>query len=453
MPVYTRENLQQLYAAFDQEPPQICLLTGERFLCQQVADQLEQRLLGEGGVLHPLDGEDEDFSQLAGKLRSFNLLPGRQLYKITNTSLFYSKNIAETIWKRAVRAHEKGKTEQAAKALGSFLRAAQLDPAGKDCNPGSLTETEWKKYFGFTRPKKDLGWIDQALVLLQETKPEKKPRGQAADELLLGLFQENLPPANYLMLVAEDVDKRKKLYTYLKKKHTVIDLSVDSGSSAKARKNQQQLLLSLARETLDRFGKSAAPGTLDLLLERVGFYPVALVMELEKVILSIEDRQQITVEDINALVGRTRQEAMYELTTAMTQRNLNQAVTIGTRLQHNGIHPLAIIAGLRNTTRSLLLFRALQAQRRYSYSSSMSASVFQNHCLPLLKKNEQWKNELSGHPFAVYMQFKAAASFSIRELKCWTQLLLDAEMRLKRTPLSAEIILLNLLISMLSVKE
>ena len=81
----------------------------------------------------------------------------------------------------------------------------------------------------------------------------------------------------------------------------------------------------------------------------------------------------------------------------------------------------------------------------------MSAASFQQNCLPRLKEREQWKKELNGHPFALYMQFKAAANYSLPVLSTWMRLLLTAEFRLKGSPINAAIVLQHLILAMLTM--
>jgi DNA polymerase-3 subunit delta len=69
--------------------------------------------------------------------------------------------------------------------------------------------------------------------------------------------------------------------------------------------------------------------------------------------------------------------------------------------------------------------------------------------LPFLKEDARWTKELSGHPYAVYMQFKTAAGFRILTLKKWMEAILQADYRLKGSPVIAETVLQHLLISML----
>jgi DNA polymerase-3 subunit delta len=380
-------------------------------------------------------------------LRGYSLLPGRQIYRVIDTRLFHSKQVAKSIWDRAHKAQAAGKPDQAARALRAFVESGGLKTSSADNDLQAMTEGEWQQCFGFAKPAGDLSWTTPLLTM--EGQSGAVTATEPAEALSLAL-RSGFPPANILILLAEDVDKRKKLFKQLKDEQSILDLSVESGAGAKAQKAQKSVLQELVQQTLGEQGKSLAPGLSDLLFDRVGFHPVAVVMELRKVMAYIGERRQITRDDLDLLVGRTRQEALFELTGALSSANLAQAMAIGERLQENGIHPLAVVATLRNFVRNLLVFRALLEQPEVGFQSSMSAAAFQNACLPRLKEREQWKKELGGHPFALYMQFKTASTFSLATLTGWLQLLLQAELRLKGSPIAAETILQHLLLSMLA---
>jgi DNA polymerase-3 subunit delta len=452
MPLYTRENLPVLLAQPATGQSQVYLLFGERYLCQNAADQLEKALLQAGGIVHPIDGDQENLAATLAKLRSYSLLPGRQVYRVTDTRLFLSKQVAKNIWDRALKAHTDNKSEQAGRALRALMQSGGLDPNAPDNDLETLAATEWQHCFGFAKPSGDVSWTRSYLANAQgqsAAKSSASPEDPA--ELLSQALASGIPASNILILLAEEVDKRKKLFKLFKDEQTVIDLSVESGAGAKAQKEQKAVLQELLQQTLKEQDKTIASGLADLLFERVGFHPVAVVMELRKLMLFLGDRKQITRDDLDLLVGRTRQEALFELTAALTRRDREQALAIGDRLQENGIHPLAVVATLRNFVRGLLLFRALQEQPGLQFQPTMSAAGFQQHCLPRLKERELWKKELSGHPFALYMQFKSAANYSLPVLSGWMKLLLEAEFRLKGSPIAAATVLQHLLLSMLTM--
>lgn len=451
MPVYDRNTITSLIKEIKTGTSQpVYLFFGDRYLCQQTADRITETLCADGGTVHTIDGDTENINTTLSKLRSFSLLPGRQIFRVNDTRLFLSRKVAKSLWNKAVKARDDKKTDRAGAYLRAMMEAGGLDSIDPDNDPGGLSASQWKKCFGFARPGSKLDWTRE---LLSKSGAETAgvPSAPAGDpaELLQTVLETNIPAANILMLLAEEVDKRKKLFKFLKKNYSVIDVSVDTGSSFQAKKAQQSVLQEQVNQTLKKMGKTMAPKVAEQLFERVGFHPVAVVMETEKLALYVGDAQQITLDDLNTVVGRTRQEALFELTHAIGEKNLEAALLIASRLQENGIHSLAVLATLRNYTRSLLLFRALQDQEQYGVRANMPPKLFQQQCLPVLKQNEQWKKELSGHPYAVYMQFKTASAFSLPLLKSWLSLILAAEMRLKGSPIDADTVLQHLLISML----
>ena len=450
MPVYLKEKLSQLITEAGQNPACVYLFTGDRFLCRQAARQLEKALLTGGGTVHALDGDEEDSAKTIARLRSFSLLPGRQIYRVGDTRLFHSKKVGPALWKRILQANNGEKTETAGRHLRAMLVAGGLDPENPEDDPAGLNSHEWKQHFDFPHPGGDLSWLTS---LLTKTRNSSQPTAVASTTDPAALLQETLeagiPAANILILLAEEVDKRKKLFKYLKKTQVIVDLSVEKGTGSKAQKAQKSVLVELIGNTLKEQGKTMAPGVMDQLLDRVGFYPVAVVMETEKLCLSLEGRDRIEQGDLDSMVGRTRQEALFELTGAIGKRRLGAALMISARLLESGIHPLAIVATLRNYVRALLLFKALQEQPEYGYRRGMQANVFQRQCLPELKKRERWQQELKGHPYAVFMQFKTASFFTLTDLRHWLQQVLKTEQRLKSSPLEPLTVIQHLLITML----
>ncbi len=450
MPVYERNKITSLIKEIKAGTIQpVYLLFGDRFLCQQTADRLSEALCADGGTVHSIDGDNEDSNATLSKLRSFSLLPGRQIFRVNGTRLFHSKKVAKSLWNKAVK-NRVDKPDRAAAYLQAMMGAGGLDSSDPANDPGSLSRSQWKKCFGFAKPTEKTDWTLKILADSGGT-ASAAPPASAGDpaELLQAVLETGLPAANILMLLAEEVDKRKKLFKFFKKNFAVIDLKVDSGSSFQAKKGQQAVLQEQVTRVLNKMGKTMAPNVAGQLFERVGFHPLAVVVETEKVALYAGEATEITMADLNAVVGRTRQEALFELTQAIGEKNLVQALLIGSRLQEN-IHGLAILATLRNYTRTLLLFRCLQEQEKYGVQANMPAKLFQQQCLPALQKNERWKKELSGHPFAVYMQFKTASAFPLARLKTWLGAILAAEMRLKGSSIDAETVLQHLILSMLA---
>lgn len=453
MALYQRKDLATLFSALSRgEVAQVYLVFGERYLCRDAIDQLVARLLPDESTrknqLQLIDGDQEDFQATLHMLRTYSLFPGRRVFRITDSRLFFSKAVAQPLWEKATQAHGAGKPDKAARYISQMREIAGLSPTDFADDPlAGLSAARWKELFGFARPEGDLNWTKE---LAAERKNKRTLPSADGALLLTDALEAGLPPDHILILSAEAVDKRKKLFKFLEQHGVVIDLSVDAGGSSAARKDQEQIIVELVEKTLATFNKKIAPRAREILLERVGFHPVAAVLETEKLALSVGDAPTISPEDLDAVIGRTREEALYELTEAYTRQRLDQAMLIIARLQENGIHALAILATLRNHIRKLLVIRSFQLQRDPGYSGGISFPAFQKEYLPRLKEaHQEWAALWKGHPYALYMQFQQAEKFSCSFLQSNLRELLAAEYRLKGSAVAPSMVLDSLLMNLI----
>ena len=429
----------------------IFLFFGERFLCREAADALQRAMLESGsrqGSINSIDGDTEDAAKTLGQLMNFSILPGLQLFRVTDSRLFHSKNVAPAVWARIEQAHGAGKEASCRRQLHGFVALGGLKEGEK---LAELSEGQWQAAFGFAKPTGELAWADGLLTTGDE--PARKSGGGDIAARYMACFSKGVPPNNVLILSAESVDKRKQFFKFIKEEGVVVDCSVDSGLSAAAQKGQKEVLEELVAKTLAGLQKKMQPQALNALIERVGFHPVAVAMEAEKLALYVGERDTITVDDLEAMVGRTREDALFELTDAFAKRQGARTLVLLHRLQDNGMHGLQILATMRNYLRKLLIFKSLQLQAEPLYRPGMSAGQFQKEYLPALKKRDEWTELLKGHPYALFMSFSKAAEFSCTVLKEWLGLLLRAEFRLKGSPLAADLVLEELFLTMLAAKR
>lgn len=431
--------------------PRLFLFFGERYLCRKAVELLQKSLLGQKkGTICGIDGDQEDPGQTLAKLMSFSLLPGLQIFHINDTRLFHSKNISRTIWDKGCRAFKANRLNQAAKHISDMYSLAAVPP--EDRQPlTDLTEEQWQEMFGMQKPA-DLSWTTSLLTNIDQLNT-KISAPSSLTEKYMEAFDRGLPPNNILILTAETVDKRKKFFTYIKKNGLVVDCSVADGSGAAAQKVQKSILQEMIQKTLTEFNKTIDPKALEVFFERVGFHPVAIVMETEKLALYCEDRPKITLQDLDNMVGRSREDALYELTDHFSKRLLSKTLTTLHHLLDNGIHSLAIVATMRNFIRKLLIFRSIQLQPTHVYNRGMGAKQFQESYLPAIKENQEWKDLLKGHPYALYMSFAKASEFKCATLKSWLELILTAEFQLKGSNLPQKIVIEQLIVAMMKMEK
>ncbi len=450
MALIKRNELPALLLEAQKETYQVYLFFGERYLCRESADLLQETLLKrEKGIVQPIDGDTEDAALTLARLQSFSLLPGLQIHRVTDSRLFHTKQVGASIWDKAFKASQADKTAPALRHLLNLLKLASLSPT----EPLSeINDDQWQSLFGFSKPPGDISWADK---LLAEMEQKGSPKGDSGDAaaLYVKAFEQGLPAQNLLILTAESVDKRKKFFTFIKKKGLIVDCSVAGGASSAAQKAQRSVLLELVNKTLKDFKKKIEPGGLDILFEKVGFHPVAVIMETEKLALAVGEQDTITRDDLEQFVGRSREDALFELTDHFSKRQLGKTLVTLNHLLDNGIHALAILSTIRNYLRRLLIFRSLQLRPSPVWHKGMNARQFQEGYLPAIKASGEWNDLLAGHPYALFMSFSKAAEFSCSRLKKWLKLILETDYRLKSSPLPPELVLEELFLSMMTEKN
>ncbi|MFH1021314.1 MAG: DNA polymerase III subunit delta [Pseudomonadota bacterium] len=458
MTVYKRQEVHALLKRMERgETAPVYLLFGERYLCQEMANDLICRLLPDESRrqsnLKLIDGDQEEVGATVNMLKTYSLFGTRQVIRVMDSRILYSKVVAGALWDKARKGWEGKEPKKALRFLTQMLALAELAPADWEKEEmGACAPGRWQELFGFARPD-DLAWVREACEASDGADSLAAPKADGA-ELLMTALEAGIPQGNTLILVAEAADKRKKLFKYLEKNCVVVDLSVDTGGSSAARKDQDALLKDIVQQSLVRFGKKLEPRALPVLLERVGFHTVAAAMEAEKLALSVGEAETITMADLNAMVGRTREEALYELNEAFGNHDLAASLTICQRLQENGVHPLIVVAGLRNFLRKLLLVRAIIEQPSSAYPEGISYAAFQKGLLPQLQEGlGPQQKALAGHPFSVYKSFQQGERFTLASLTQARTDLLEAEYRLKGSGLPEYLILEDFFFSALQAPK
>ncbi len=447
MALIKRSELQNLLQKGTVEPTsQVYLFFGERYLCKETADLLQEALLHKKpGAVHTIDGEREDFDRTLPRLMSFSLLPGLQIYRVSDSRIFHTKTVLSKIWDKGVQAYKAGRFKPAERYLQSIMQTADIKI--ETTTPFSdISSSQWKSKFNFEKPAEPLDWADR---LLSESKVSPGGRPTHLIDKCIETFDKGLPDSNILILISETVDKRQRLFTYLKKNCTVVDCSVTTGAGAAAQREQKEILREMMLKSLKGFDKKIDSRAVEMFFERVGFHPVAVVMETEKLALYAADRDVITCKDLQTMVGHSREDALFELTDAFSKKQTARMLTVLSRLQDQGIHGLAILATMRNFLKKLLVFRSLQTQPSPAWRKGMNANEFQNSYLPQLRTDGDWEELLKGHPYALFMSFTKATEYTVNRLKSMMILLLEAEFRLKGSPLPPQLVLEELFLTML----
>jgi DNA polymerase III subunit delta len=149
-----------------------------------------------------------------------------------------------------------------------------------------------------------------------------------------------------------------------------------------------------------------------MLKELQGSNLEALSQELEKVASFVGKRDTVTSADIEKLVGKSAVESAFELGWAIGDRDLEKAIRLVSQLMLEGKRPHETIGLISWHLNRMLKAKALAAKGETAYSVSSILRIARRH------------------QDAFFRQVK---SFTLNEIKKKLDILLEADLDIKRT--------------------
>lgn len=277
---------------------------------------------------------------------------------------------------------------------------------------------------------------------------ENVGQSQEDAKALVDALTGGLPEGNCLILTADSsIDKRKKLFK------TISDIGVVLGfSRVKGEKRQKNLLRDTAKEFLDEKGKKFTAEAFLALERKTGFNLREFRGALEKLITYIGDRSLIEKEDVEDVIGRTKEDSIFDLTSALTEKNAGKALLTLKYLLDQGVHHLRILTMIIREIRLLLHAKIfLKSERFVSFSPEMDYNRFQKTVYPDIREWVSQTSKKNGglagqHPYVIYNALKNSGRFSYEELVGHFGALVDADLAFKTTGKSPRLLLERLLI-------
>lgn len=240
---------------------------------------------------------------------------------------------------------------------------------------------------------------DRRVVIVKEF--EKLVLGETAKEIV-GNYLERPLDSTCLVLVSPEPDFRKRPFTDLKKTATIVscdplyDNQVPSWVSARIRASK----------------KEASPEACRMLQAYVGNSLRALDSEIEKLLIYIGDRKEITGDDIAAVVGASKGYTVFDLQNCIGRKDIREAMIVLARMMEAGESPQMIIVMLTRFFTILLRISELK-QRRHPES--------------------QFPAELKISPYFLKQYLDYYSNFSSSHIERAFHALLTADTELKST--------------------
>jgi DNA polymerase III subunit delta len=431
--------------------PCYLLFGDEEFLLKDALEKITALLIPDPQDrelnLFMTDGEREDCDSLCESLITTPLLPGRKVVVVRDTRLFQSKNVLAPLIGR-IRERIVSDPARAAVDFLQFLRITGLQLEDlRDGGWRKIDDETWKRIVPDDGGAPRETWLPKALELALGRDEEPGKERQEETDRLERTLTGGMPEGNHLILTAEAVDRRKKLFKTISAVGRVLTFTKVKGEA-----RQQQALREMAAEPLARSGKRLSAEAWSSLGQKTGFDLRESLGAIEKLITYTGERRQIEAADVESLIGKTKEDTIFALTGALAGRNLPAALRTLRELLDRGEPPLRVFSMIINEIRFLFQAKLLIASGRLG-SSAPDADYgrFQKTVYPAVRTLAGDGAEaialVSQHPFVVYQALKNAGRFTRRELAGYLELLLRTDLALKTTGQDPRLLLERLLIA------
>jgi len=414
------------------------LLYGEEeYLIHEALNKILDILVPESDrdfSLFYLDGENTDMDNLIEHILTPSLLGSRKVIVVKNTTIFHSReNLAKLIPK--IRENLDENPAKAAKYFLTFLKIAGFALEDlQDAGWRKITDDDWSKIVKGDAGEEREKWLPRILEIYSSLGITGTSGADRTDRLG-EIFKNGLPGGNCLIFTAEAVDKRGKIYKIISELGVVLYFGTVRGEAA-----QKESLKKEAQKLLDGYGKKLSPTAWIALGKKTGFELRRSLTELEKLIFFVGDRGTVEEKDVEEVVGKTREDSIFDL-------NQLAALTALRALLDQGTHHLIILSMIVREIRLLLQARILvDSGKLPKFNNNMEYGSFQKNLLPVLSgfadTMSMPKDFLtSKHPFVVFNALRSCGRFTYPRLINFLDELLELDRSFKSSASSPQLLL------------
>jgi len=378
----------------------VYLIFGEELLVKSAYDELLDTLLPPGhrsADYDPVETAAESIYDVIESINTFSLLSDPKVVAMRESRIFHTQEDKDRLLEKAKMAYDDDNLEKAAKYFLSLM--SNLNLSFEDVERPNRSKT----FKAVSDVMGEDDWLDVLVAYCQE-KEQGIPQPLDQAGALQKAIEKGFPKNNHLVITTDVVDKRRGLFKAISSRGMAIDCTVPAGDRRADRMVQDQVLHQKMAEILGAGDKEMDSLAYRALVDMTGFDLRTFCGNLEKLIDYVGDRNTITVDDVETVLKRTRQDPIYDFTNAVADRQIEKALFFLNSLLAADFHPLQILAAVANQVRRLILAKGFTSDKQAGgWHAGLSFSAFQQNIMPavaaydhsLLKLLENWENSES----------------------------------------------------------
>ncbi len=474
MPVTEYQNVKSYLSELQNSKPfPVYLIHGEEYLYRSVFKQLVDILLPDSGKslnYEEIEGTGDNIFTLTESLNTFSFLSKRKVIAFTDAKIFYSKSDEENLLEKAKLAYDKEEMKKAAKHMASYLGVLGLtfdDISEKNRN---------EKVMSTSLKGIDSKFFNDIFQFATDNNIAVSANRDYA-KILQDSIGKGFPKGNLLVITTDQIDKRKTFFKTVKESGMVIDCSVPKGNRMADKTIQEAMMKEVMNQVLSESGKKIDPAAYRNIIENTGFDFNTFSGSLKKLIDFSGSETLITREHVAAVLDRTREDPIYEVTGAVADRDTQLALFYLSSLLSANMVPLQILSAIINQLRKLIIFKDFaESVHGKIWNKKMSFPQFKTSVIPEMtaydlemqhaalsiqaifakpqkegKKKEKADTDLliAKNPNNSYPMFQSllkSENFTRKELIQALETASIADIRLKTTALNPKIVLEEMII-------
>ena len=257
-----------------------------------------------------------------------------------------------------------------------------------------------------------------------------------------------------LLISAGKADKRRSFYKTLEKLGTIEAFAAlsteDKDWAGKAESEALRLFRADEKDISDQ--------ALSELVNRVGPNLRALASEVEKLILFVGVRSEVTLEDVQVLTTKQKQARAFALSEALGDRDLPKLLRVlDEELWEMRVDKkkseIGLLYGLITKVRALLLMKELRNAGILKPARDYNSFKAQLERVPVSTlPGDRKLNPLVGHPYVVFQALRQTDNYETSELVEAMESLLEANRKLVSSNLDEALVIQQALVEIVGLK-
>ncbi|MGB2091861.1 MAG: DNA polymerase III subunit delta [Akkermansiaceae bacterium] len=280
-------------------------------------------------------------------------------------------------------------------------------------------------------------WLKNANFLGSDRTSEAE-RAKEGTEALISCLEEGLPEDVHFLISSTAIHKGRRFYKFLSK---VADIDVFDKPDV-GRDGWQQEMIPIVKNKAAELGLSFSRHALDLFITLVGVDTRQISSELDKLDVYLDDRREVSEEDVRMLVPLTHAGVVFEIGNALQTKNAGRAFElIDQQLARKesaiGILRASIIPTVRNLFMSAVVSqgRNIPVNNYRQYASALDS-------LPANERAWLPQKKAGGvNAYPLFLASQNARAFGVDQLAGALKACLDADKALVTSGLDERTVL------------